>query len=243
MKTPRKSLLALTMALAMVFALTACDDGGLSKEDASKCVQVEMDCTYKGEFDGFLEYYSNVTKSDAQDQYIANLDGEVNFFLSPAMYGLEDPEDPNSYLSPSDALYARAEDIYKEIYAKSSYTIQPAAKQDDGTYAVKVVVQPIDIISQVNDDFDAHFTDFIARYEDVDAESMSEEEFLDWYVNTYAEDYYTTLLDLLESKVPTIGYLDDKSIVIQVDMGDESNIIITQEDWSNLDNLIIDYNF
>ena len=31
MKTACKSLLALGMALSMLFALTACDDGGLSK--------------------------------------------------------------------------------------------------------------------------------------------------------------------------------------------------------------------
>lgn len=240
MKTARKGLLALIMALAMMFSLTACDDGGLSKEDATKCIQVEMDTTYKGEFDGFLEYYSNVTKSDALDQYTANLEGEATNFLY--MYGLEDPEDPSSYLLPSDELFARAKDIYMDIYAKASYEVKPAVKQDDGTLAVKVVIKPIDILSQVDDDFESYFADFVARYEEVDPETMSDEEFLDWYVNTYAEDYYTTLIDLLESKVPTIGYLDEKSIVIQVEMDEDSNIIITDEDWMNLDKLIIDYN-
>ena len=241
MKTACKSLLALGMALSMLFALTACDDGGLSKEDASKCIQVEMDTTYKGEFDGFLDYYSNMTKSDALDQYTNNLTGEVSNFLY--MFGLDDPNGVEAYLSPSDGLVSRAEELYKEIYAKSSYEVQPATKQDDGTYAVKVVVQPIDILHQVYEASETYFADFFARYEEVDTDSMSEEEAMDWFVNTYAEDYYATLIDLLESKVPTIGYLDDKSIVIQVDMDDEYNVLVTDEDWMTLDKLIIDRNF
>ena len=108
---------------------------------------------------------------------------------------------------------------------------------------MKVVVQPIDILHQVYEASETYFADFFARYEDVDTDSMSEEEAMDWFVNTYAEDYYATLIDLLESKVPTIGYLDDKSIVIQVDMDDEYNVLVTDEDWMNLDKLIIDRNF
>ena len=71
---------------------------------------------------------------------------------------------------------------------------------------------------------------------------MEEDEFLTWYTETYAREYYDTLLDVLEEQVPNIGYLDEKSIVIQVQQSEEGALFISDEDFGNLDWLIIDYN-
>lgn len=50
MKTRMNRLSALVLAGAMLLTLASCRTSGLTTEDASKCVQVEMDATYKGEF-------------------------------------------------------------------------------------------------------------------------------------------------------------------------------------------------
>ena len=47
---------------------------------------------------------------------------------------------------------------------------------------MKVVVQPIDILHQVYEASETYFADFFARYEEVDTDSMSEEEAMDWFV-------------------------------------------------------------
>ena len=65
MKTIRTRIPALAMAAAMTLSLSACSGGGLTTDDASKCVQVELDATYKGSFAGFVDFYSNVTTVDA----------------------------------------------------------------------------------------------------------------------------------------------------------------------------------
>ena len=136
----------------------------------------------------------------------------------------------------------RSRDLYKDIYAKADYTIASSSKQDDGTFAVKVNVKPMDIIKLVDDNFDAGFEAFWAKFDAVDTDSMSEEEFTNWYTNVFTPEYYDTLLDLLEEQIGNMGYLDEKNIVIQVQQSEDESLFISNEDFSNLDWLIIDYN-
>ena len=41
--------------------------------------------------------------------------------------------------------------------------------------------------------------------------------------------------------VPNLGYKEEKSIVVQVQQSEDGSLYISDEDWRNLDNLIIDY--
>ena len=116
-----------------------------------------------------------------------------------------------------------------------------ASKQDDGTFSVKVNIKPINILTLVMDNMESHFADFTAKYDALDLDSMSDEEFLNWYRTVYAPDYYDTLLDLLEAQIPNIGYEDERSIVIQVQQSEDGSLYISTDDLRNLDNLIMDY--
>lgn len=240
MKTRMNRLSALVLAGAMILTLASCRTSGLTTEDASKCVQVEMDATYKGEFKEFMDFYSNVTTEDAKAQYDAKIEYEAGYFME--MYGVPSVEDTSLILEPSEMQAKRSRDLYKDIYAKADYTIASSSKQDDGTFAVKVNVKPMDIIKLVDDNFDAGFEAFWAKFDAVDTDSMSEEEFTNWYTNVFAPEYYDTLLDLLEEQIGNMGYLDEKNIVIQVQQSEDESLFISNEDFSNLDWLIIDYN-
>ena len=84
-KTVQTKIFAMALTGAMLLSLAACGAGkGMSTEEASECVQVELDTTYKGQFQGFVDFYSNVTTDDAKSQYDANVEGEAYAFL----YGL-----------------------------------------------------------------------------------------------------------------------------------------------------------
>lgn len=240
MKTRTNRVTALVLAGVMALSLCACGGKGLTTEDASKCVQVEMDATYKGKFDGFVDFYSNVTTSDAKEQYDAKIEYEAAYFMD--IYGVPDLEDTSVSLEPSEMQAKEARDLYKKVYAKADYTITSSSKQDDGTFAVKVAVKPLDVIKLVDDNFDAAFEAFWAKFDAVDTESMSDDEFATWYTKTFASEYYDTLLDLLEAQIPNIGYLDEKNIVIQVQQSEDESLFISNEDFGNLDWLIIDYN-
>jgi len=235
-----KRISVLSLALVLALALVGCGgEKGLSTKDASLCVQVELDATYRGEFSGFVDFYDNVTTQDAKDQYDANVEGEANIFLEGM--GMPSMESANEVVPASEMQLYRAKELYKQIYAKSDYTIASSTKQDDGTFAVKVVIKPLDIFDLLNENMDAGFAEFDAKFDAVDTKSMTDEEFNTWYTETFAPEYYDTLLDVLEAQIPNIGYKDEKSVVIQVQQDESGALFITDEDWANLDNLIIDY--
>ena len=240
MKTNIRRFPAIVLAGTMLLSLTACRTSGLSTEDASKCVQVEMDATYKGDFKEFMDFYSNVTTEDAKAQYDSKIEYEASYFMD--MYGVPSVEDTSVSMEPSEMQAKQARDLYKDIYAQADYSITSSSKQDDGTFAVKVTVKPMDIIKLVDDNFDAGFQAFWTKFDAVDTDSMSEDEFKDWYANVFATEYYDTLLDVLEAQIPNIGYLEEKNIVIQVQQSEDESLFISNEDFSNLDWLIIDYN-
>lgn len=237
----RARILPLAVAALMVFSLTACRDpnGGLTTDDAKDCVQVELDTTYKGDFAGFVDFYSNVTTSDARDQYDANIEGEASFFLYSL--GPTSLEDEDTAVDPTELQLHRAKELYKQIYAKSDYTVASSSKQDDGTFAVKVTMKPIDLITPIDSNYEEFFDPFWEKFDAVDTDSMSDDEFTSWYTETFAREYYDTLLDLLEAQIPDLEYKDEKSIVIQVQQSEDGSLYISNEDWQNLDKLVIDY--
>jgi len=158
------------------------------------------------------------------------------------MYGMPDPADTSVIVEPSEMQAVRSRQLYKDIYAKADYTIVSSSKQDDGTFAVKVNVKPLDVIKLVDDNFDAGFEAFWTKFDAVDTDSMSDDELATWYTDVFAAEYYDTLLDLLEDQIPNIGYGDEKNIVIQVQQSEDGSLFISDEDFGNLDWLIIDYN-
>lgn len=236
-----RRLLTGALAFVMTMTLASCGGGkGLTTEDASKCVQVEMDTTYKGSFSGFVDFYSNVTTDDAKEQYNAKIEYEAGYFMEA--YGVPSLDDESEAVEPSDLQAYRAREFYKNIYSRADYAIVSSSKQDDGTFAVKVNVRPLDIIKLVEDNWEDGFEAFWTKFDAVDTQSMSDEEFENWYTNVFASEYYDTLLDLLEAQLPKMGYLDEKSIVVQVQQTEDESLFISNEDLGNLDWLIIDYN-
>ncbi len=235
-----KRISILSLFLLLVLSLAGCGGGkGLSADDASKCVQVELDTTYRGEFSGFVEFYENVTTSDAKKQYDANVEGEASFFLD--VMGVPSLDSSNESVPASEMQLHRAKELYKLIYAKSDYSIVSSSKQDDGTFAVKVTIKPLDIFDLLDENYDAGFEAFWEKFDAVDTESMTDEEYITWYNETFAPEYYDTLLDVLEAQIPNIGTKEEKSIVIQVQQDEDGALFISTEDLQNLDSLIIDY--
>lgn len=239
----RTRILPLAAAALMVLGLTACRDldGGLSTDDAKECVQVELDTTYKGDFAGFVDFYSNVTTQDARDQHDAQLEWEIYNFINT--FGVSSWEDDYAAAELSELQMHRAKQLYDDVYAKCDYTVVSSNKQEDGTFAVKVTIKPMNINTLVNNAYEDGFAAFDEKFEAImdEVRAMSAEEQAEWYTNTYVSEYYDTLLDILEDQIPDIGYLDERSIVIQVQQSEDDSLFISDDDLLNLDKLIIDY--
>lgn len=234
-----KRVSALSLALLLALSLTGCGEKGLSTKDASKCVQIELDVMYKGQFSGFVDFYENVTTQDAEDIYNGNVEGEAAIFLDGM--GVPALDSTGEMVPASETQQYRAKQLYETIYAKADYTIVSSAKQDDGTVAVKVTIRPLDVFDLLSENIDAGYEEFWAKFDAVDTESMTDEEYITWYTDVFAPAYYDTLLDVLEEQIPNMGYKDEKSVVIQVQQDEDGSLFISNEDLMNLDQYIIDY--
>ena len=232
MKKLRK-LTLLTLTLSLVLCLAGCDllsGGGVTKQDAVDYVKAQMDVIYKGEYQGYLDLVADSTQEECQEAYDSKMTSEAEYLMG--LLAIE---------YPTEELNARFADIYRQIFAKADYTVQEASRMEDGSYSVKVVVKPIDIIDQLNEAWDDFSEDFEARYADVDVESMTDDEYADWYVNTYDADYGQSLADLLESLIPSLGYMEETSILVQVQPDEDGYYYLSEDDFSNLDWLVVYY--
>lgn len=230
MKKLRKPAL-LTLALSLVLCLTGCGlFGGVTEETAVDYVKAQMDVIYKGEYQGYLDLVADSTQEECQEAYDSKMTSEAEYLMG--LLAIE---------YPTEELTARFADLYRQIFAKADYTVQEASRMEDGSYSVKVVVKPIDIIDQLNEAWDDFSEDFEARYADVDVESMTDDEYADWYVNTYDADYGQSLADLLESLIPSLGYMEETSILVQVQPDEDGYYYLSEDDFSNLDWLVVYY--
>lgn len=236
MKKRSKTLAALGLLLALGLTLTGCDNisaimGG-GQIDGVAYMQGFLDVRYKGIFDP--EYLKSVdlTEEGAREVYDENAQAETDIFISG--FNVE---------YPTEEFKARMAELYKTIYAKSDYTVVSSAKQDDDSYSVKITVRPLDIIQLMDGKLDEFSETFEAKFADVDTDAMTEEEFEDWYENTYDFEYQNGLADLMESLIPEMGYMDEKSIAVQIEKDpDDGYYVINEESFQSLDALIIDYN-
>lgn len=199
--------------------------------DAVAYMQGQLDEMYLGKFDPNYLKMVDITLAEAQETYDNNVTIESEYFMS--LYQID---------YPTDAFKVRLKDLYKQIYAKSSYTVVSSAQQPDGSYSVKVTVRPLDIIQLFDKAAPDVIDAFNAKYDKVDTEAMTDAEFDTWYETIYDPDYATILADLLESLIPKMGYLEEKSIVVQIAKDPtDGYYAITDDSMSNLDALMIDY--
>ena len=161
-----KRVTAAALSLTFVLSLSACG-GGLSADDATTYVQGILDENYKGVYDpDFLELI-DITENEAEETYLSSLETEADFFASAFL--IDDL---------TDELKAEVVDMYKQVYAKAKYTVDTATEVDDGTFGVKVTVEPLDVFDRVAEALWGDTPD--ARAEALysqDVDSMTDEEY------------------------------------------------------------------
>ena len=218
------------MILACVCALALAGCGGMSDaERLSAYVQGYLDLTYKDEIgEDFLEI-AGISEDEAHQQYQDGLDVEVQFFMD----GIASIE------YPDEEIEASIRDMYAEIYSHSSYTVGAATQLESGNYAIEVKVQPIDIMTNFTpEDFQAVFTQVLSERGVTDnfaLYTMSEEEY-----QAADKEYAKRIVAMIEEKIPSIGYSEEKSLAVQI-MDGEDMWEPNQDDFSQLDSWIIDY--
>ena len=216
-------------AAALVLGLAGCSGGGYTADDATSQVRGNLDEIYLGKFDPDYMERVGITEEEAEKTYLDGMDVEADYFIR--YYGLE---------TVSDEQRQEIIDLHKEIYSNADYEVQPAVKQSDGTFAVKVIFRPLDIHVQVDEEWDDFLNNFWAQYDSVDVDSMTDEDYAAFEQQLY-NDYTEQVIDLVSSKLPTIGHGDETSTVIQIVQDEDGYYVMDQNGFGQFDGLLITY--
>ena len=224
---------ALALALCIALTLTACWGG---EKDVTALVQGNIDEIYLGKFDEDYLKLVGISQEEAQQAYLDGLEVEAEFFAN--YWAISDTS--ITYDQLDEGLRQDIVDLYKEIYSHTKFEVKPAVKQSDGSYTVQVLVDPIDIMQLATDVYDSGsyqpLEDFWAKYGQVDLSAMSEEEYL-----ALSNEYGALVVQLVEEQLDNLGYLDQKSLSLQIQDNGSGVVTINQDDWGTFDDYVIYY--
>lgn len=229
----KKMLTALTAGL-LAAALTACGGSGLTSFDATAYVQGLMDETYLGVFDKDYMEMVDIDEEEAMATYQNSL--EVEYTYIAENFSFED-----DYLT--DETYQAALDMIAELYQNARYEVKPATKIEKG-FAIEVSVQPYDLIAVINEeymeDYATAFREKYATYTSDIVNAMSDAEYEE-FMTEYENDWANGVLDLFRDHADQGGHLAAQSIIVQMIPDDDGYYTITDNDFANLDALILAY--
>ena len=223
--TMKKKLTALALSAALALGLCACGGGekeALSPFDAKVYVDGLLRETYLGEYlPEYLELVG-ITESEAEYTYQTSLDTEVSNCLY--YYDID---------YPTDRLREELGKLYREIYGHAKFEVISAAEQEDGSYVVKVSVEPVDTIRLAQDKREKALKEFDEKYPADVQEAMTGEE-LD---KKRAEIVLKALRDVVEDT----GNLPAEEILVQITRDEEGVYSLPTAELKKIDDRIIDY--
>ena len=216
---------ALLLAGVMALGLAACS--GVTPEDAETYIQGLLDASYLGQYDPEYLELADITEEESRtEDYEWNTAAEAEIL--------------REYLAiqSTDASIQKSVDLIKEIYARSKYEVGAASKLDDGSYAVTVSVQPMDILIRYQNQTDVNevWLEVLAEHGVTDQaalDAMSDEAYM-----ALEDAYATAVLDGIRALLPEMGYGPEQSVVLQLE---DDTYTLVGTDWQHLDGMIIDY--
>ena len=210
---------ALILAVCAFASLMGC---GSMQYDAKGHVQGDLDAQYKKIFSE--KYLASVTNTEEElaKIYEEGIEYEAEYL---AYYFDMDLD------KCSDGIKTRLQEVCKKMYGAAKYEVGDAVKSND-MFVVGVTVYPIDLIDHIAnehwDEFEKEWTD---GYKEI--AGLSEDEI--------EEHWADKIVTILEDNVDKIGYLEPETVSVQVVKDENDLYIISDNDFSRLNTLMIKY--
>ena len=202
-------------ALSLSLALLAGCGGGF---DASGYVRGVLNNIYLGDSAEYTKMV-DITEEEAAAEYEQGIEVEADFFLQ--YYGIGEV---------SDDVYQQIVDMYKTIYQQSKFEVQEAVKNGDD-YNVEVLISPIDVIVNSEEDISAAVDEFVAAADPADYPD-------DLSIN---DALARIVVDVINGNMPELGWQDQKSIIVKVEKDDAGYYGLSSDAISQLDQDMIAY--
>lgn len=210
----KKKRVAIICVLAAVLLLAGCGGGF----DASGYVRGVLNNIYLGDSAEYTKMV-DITEEEAAEEYKQGIEVEADFFLQ--YYGIGEV---------SDDVYQQIVDMYKTIYQQSKFEVQEAIKNGDD-YNVEVLISPIDVIVNSEEDISAAVDEFVAAADPADYPD-------DLSIN---DALARIVVDVINGNMPELGWQDQKSIIVKVEKDDAGYYGLSSDAISQLDQDMIAY--
>lgn len=210
----KKKRVAIICVLAAVLLLAGCGGGF----DASGYVRGVLNNIYLGDSAEYTKMV-DITEEEAAAEYEQGIEVEADFFLQ--YYGIGEV---------SDDVYQQIVDMYKTIYQQSKFEVQEAVKNGDD-YNVEVLISPIDVIVNSEEDISAAVDEFVAAADPADYPD-------DLSIN---DALARIVVDVINGNMPELGWQDQKSIIVKVEKDDAGYYGLSSDAISQLDQDMIAY--
>ncbi len=210
----KKKRVAIICVLAAVLLLAGCGGGF----DASGYVRGVLNNIYLGDSAEYTKMV-DITEEEAAEEYEQGIEVEADFFLQ--YYGIGEV---------SDDVYQQIVDMYKTIYQQSKFEVQEAVKNGDD-YNVEVLISPIDVIVNSEEDISAAVDEFVAAADPADYPD-------DLSIN---DALARIVVDVINGNMPELGWQDQKSIIVKVEKDDAGYYGLSSDAISQLDQDMIAY--
>lgn len=222
MKRNARKLTALLLAALLMLGCAGCSS--VSDMLAVTLVEGNLNAIYRNETtENYLKLVSS-TEEEVEEMYLEGLEASAEGFA----YYFD-----ISYLT--DELKAEIVELYKTIFSMAKYTVGDASKVSDDTYAVSVTIEPLNIFELVIEDYEALLDSFNAKYADVDAESLTEEQYME-----IDADYADMVLELVNSKLSEASCGEPVKMLISVECEDDV-WSISSESLADFDAKLVTY--
>ena len=205
---------AVIFVLTAVLLLAGCGGGF----DADRYVLGVLNNIYLGDSTEYREMV-DITEEEAAEEYEQGIEIEADFFLQ--YYGIGEV---------SDEVYQQIVDMYKTIYQQSKFEVQEAVANGDD-YNVEVLISPIDVIVNSEDDISAAVDEFVAAMDPADYPD-------DLSIN---DALAQLVVDVINENMPELGWQDQKSIIVKVEKDDAGYYGLSSDAISQLDQDMIAY--
>lgn len=210
----KKKRVAIICVLAAVLLLAGCGGGF----DASGYVRGVLNNINLGDSAEYTKMV-DITEEEAAEEYEQGIEVEADFFLQ--YYGIGEV---------SDDVYQQIVDMYKTIYQQSKFEVQEAIKNGDD-YNVEVLISPIDVIVNSEEDISAAVDEFVAAADPADYPD-------DLSIN---DALARIVVDVINGNMPELGWQDQKSIIVKVEKDDAGYYGLSSDAISQLDQDMIAY--
>ena len=210
----KKKRVAIICVLAAVLLLAGCGGGF----DASGYVRGVLNNIYLGDSAEYTKMV-DITEEEAAAEYEQGIEVEADFFLQ--YYGIGEV---------ADDVYQQIVDRYKTIYQQSKFEVQEAVKNGDD-YNVEVLISPIDVIVNSEEDISAAVDEFVAAADPADYPD-------DLSIN---DALARIVVDVINGNMPELGWQDQKSIIVKVEKDDAGYYGLSSDAISQLDQDMIAY--